>query len=102
MSGKTKVNPRRQPASRADVERAKLTATSIAIRQTQAIVFLTLLDKEGWERAQLVKLWHEVGNTAESITQGYINLTDVINTLWEEYEIDLRCGSEGGKTNAGS
>lgn len=61
MNRGKKVNPRRRPASQADVERAKRTAVSQAINQTQAIVFLALLDKEGWDREQLLKLWHEVG-----------------------------------------
>ena len=48
MSGKSKkVNPRRQPATKADVERAKRSAVAKAIRQTQAIVFSALADKEG-------------------------------------------------------
>lgn len=89
MRGK-KVNPRRQPASRADVDRAKQTAVSQAINQTQAIVFMALLDKEGWDRDQLLKLWHEVCDVSDSITQGYIKLPDIIDTLRQEYGIDLR------------
>ena len=89
MSGK-KVNPRRQPASRADVERAKRTAVSQAINQTQAIVFMALLDKEGWDREQLLKLWREVCDVSDSIAQGYIKLPDIIDTLRQEYGIDLR------------
>lgn len=46
MRGK-KVNPRKRPASQADVDRAKRTAVSQAINQTQAIVFIALLDKGG-------------------------------------------------------
>lgn len=89
MKSNKKVNPRR-PASQADVERAKRTAVSLAISQTQAIVFLALLDKEGWGREQLLKLWHEVGDVSNSIAQGYINLPDIIDTLRREYGIDLR------------
>lgn len=90
MNRGKKVNPRRRPASQADVERAKRTAVSLAISQTQAIVFLALLDKEGWDREQLLKLWHEVRAVSDSIAQGYINLPDIIDTLRREYGIDLR------------
>lgn len=90
MKSNKKVNPRRRPASQADVERAKRTAVSLAISQTQAIVFLALLDKEGWDREQLLKLWHEVGDVSDSIAQGYIKLPDIIDTLRREYGIDLR------------
>lgn len=89
MSGK-KVNPRKRPASQADVDRAKRTAVSQAINQTQAIVFIALLDKEGWDRGQLLKLWHEVCDVSDSIAQGYIKLPDIIDTLRQEYGIDLR------------
>lgn len=90
MKSNKKVNPRRRPASQADVERAKRTAVSLAISQTQAIVFLALLDKEGWDREQLLKLWHEVRDVSDSIAQGYIKLPDIIDTLRREYGIDLR------------
>lgn len=89
-TSKKKINPRRRPASQADVDRAKRTAVAQAINQTQAIVFLALLDKEGWNREQLRKLWREVGDVSDSIAQGYIKLPDIIDTLRREYGIDLR------------
>ena len=91
MSGKSKkVNPRRQPATKADVERAKRSAVAKAIRQTQAIVFSALTDKEGWDAEQLLKLWREVNDLSDSIAQGYVNIPDLIDTLRQEYGVDLR------------
>lgn len=89
MSSK-KVNPRRKPANQADVERAKRRAVDLAVRQTQAIVFSALADKEGWDAGQLAKLWREVTDLSDSIVQGYVKIPDLINTLRQEYGIDLR------------
>ena len=91
MSGKSKkVNPRRQPATKADVERAKRSAVAKAIRQTQAIVFSALADKEGWDAEQLMKLWWEVKDLSDSIAQGYVKIPDLMDTLRQEYGVDLR------------
>ena len=55
-----RINPRRRPATMADVQRAKDTATADACRVTLAIFFTALLDKEGMgaerERARRVRL----------------------------------------------
>ena len=39
---------------------------------------------------RLRKLWREVGDVSDSIAQGYIKLPDIIDTLRQEYGIDLR------------
>ena len=44
-----RINPRRIPATQADVQRAKDTATADACRVTLAIFFTALLDKEGMD-----------------------------------------------------
>ena len=91
MSGKSnKVNPRRQPATKADVERAKRRAVALAIRQTQAIVFSALGDKEGWDREQMMGLWEDVKDLSDSIAQGYVKIPDLMDTLRQEYGVDLR------------
>ena len=91
MSGKSKkVNPHRQPATKADVERAKRSAVAKAIRQTQAIVFSALADKEDWDAEQLLKLWWEVKDLSDSIAQGYVKIPDLMDTLRQEYGVDLR------------
>ena len=91
MSGKSKkVNPRRQPATKADVERAERSAVTTAIRQTQAIMFSALTDKEGWDAGRLLKLWGEVKDLSDSIAQGYVKIPDLMDTLRQEYGVDLR------------
>ena len=84
------MNPRRQPATKADVERAKRRAVELAIRQTQASVFSALADKEGWDAEQRRKLWWEVKDLSDSIAQGYVKIPDLMDTLRQEYGADLR------------
>lgn len=50
--GKSKrVNPRRRPATQADVEKAKRDAQTEAVCMAWAIIFTALRDKEGWGRS---------------------------------------------------
>lgn len=84
-----KINPRRRPATQADVQRAKDAATADACRVTLAIFFTALLDKEGMDAEQLRRIWHEVEALSESVRDGYVSATDLIRVLREEYEIDI-------------
>ena len=84
-----RINPRRRPATQADVQRAKDTATADACRVTLAIFFTALLDKEGMCAEQLQRIWREVEALSESVRDGYVSATDLIRVLREEYEIDI-------------
>ena len=55
-----KTNPRRKPATQADVKRAKDKATSDACRACMAIFFTVLLDKERADKETLQRVWGEV------------------------------------------
>lgn len=68
-----RVNPRRRPATQADVQRAKDTATADACRVTLAIFFTALLDKEGMCAEQLQRIWREVEALSESVRDGYVS-----------------------------
>ena len=67
-----RINPRRRPATQADVQRAKDTATADACRVTLAIFFT-----------------HEVEALSESVRDGYVSAPDLIRVLRDEYEIDI-------------
>lgn len=84
-----RINPRRRPATMADVQRAKDTATADACRVTLAIFFTALLDKEGMDAEQLQRIWGEVEALSESVRDGYVSAPDLIRVLREEYEIDI-------------
>ena len=89
MAMPKRINPRRRPATQADVQRAKDTATADACRVTLAIFFTALLDKEGMDAEQLQRIWREVEALSESVRDGYVSATDLIRVLRDEYEIDI-------------
>ena len=88
-ASKKKVNPRRKPATHADIQKAKKDATSEAISFAWAIMFTCLHDKEGWGKVRLQRLWAEVGELSDSVAKGYVSITDLKHTLKEEMGVEL-------------
>lgn len=82
-----KTNPRRRPATQADVERAKKAAQGEAISLAMTIMFTVLLDKEGFTQEDLQRLWREVNDLSDSIAQGYVSAADLRNVLRREYSV---------------
>lgn len=94
MGKKKKVNPRRRPATMADVNRAKHEAQDWAITLTWAIFFTVMRDKEGYGPTRLRRLWEHVNDLSDSIAKGYVSPADLIRTLADEDGITLE-GTEG-------
>lgn len=88
MAKKKKVNPRRIPATLADVNKAKKEAMDIAITFAWAILFTALRDKEGFGYVRLRRVWDEVNYISDSIDKGYIDIDDLVNEL-KEHDITL-------------
>lgn len=87
---KKKVNPRRRPATQADIIRAKKEAQVNAVETMWAIMFTVLRDKFGWETEQLKKMWGDIEDLSDSIKHGYVSVPDLMQTLEEEAGIHLR------------
>lgn len=85
---KKKVNPRRIPATKADVEKAKRQAQEYAINSVWAVFFTALRDKEGFGYKRLRRVWDEVNYISDSIDKGYIDVKDLVNEL-KEHDITL-------------
>ena len=79
-----KTNPRRIPATQADVKRAAETGVAKAVRDTQTIFFTVLRDKEGYEIEDLQRFWEKVQKLSDEITEGYVSVSDLRHTLREE------------------
>lgn len=86
---KKKVNPRRIPATHADIQKAKKDATSEAISFAWAIMFTCLHDKEGWGKTRLQRLWKEIEDLSDSVSKGYVSVADLKHTLKEEMGVEL-------------
>ena len=79
-----KTNPRKRPATYADVERSKQEATHLATRRAFILLFNVLRDKEGYDLDGLRRIWNETLNLADSVAKGYCKLSDLSEVLREE------------------
>ena len=84
-----KQNPRKRPATQADVERAKREAQAEAIRYAFAIFFTVLWDKESADMEIMQRVWREVNELSESVSAGYVSVGDLMNTLRKDYGVVL-------------
>lgn len=83
---KGKTNPRKIPATQADVEKARAEGETRGVMLAMAIFLTVLVDKfNGHDYIQDV--WKEVNSLSESISKGYVNFRDLKKVLEEEYEI---------------
>ena len=89
MANKKKVNPRRRPASMADVERAKSEAVCKAIVLTKALTFTALLDEDIIKPEDVKRGWDRTKYLADSVNKGYCSIQDMYDTLIADYGVDL-------------
>lgn len=87
---KRKVNPRKKPATQADIIKAKKEAQQKAIDYAWAIFFTVMIDKEGYGRKRLNRIWKEVCDLSDSIAKGYVSVNDLMQVLDEEMGIVLK------------
>ena len=83
-----KTNPRKRPATMADVERAKNKAYEDSVRAASAIFLTVLLDKFNAED-HIQDVWHEVCKLSEEVIEGRVSIPDLIHVLEKEYEIHV-------------
>lgn len=86
MSKKKKVNPRRIPVSRADIEVTK----DKSIHLCMAIFLTVLKDDFNFTQDQVVHAWNRIDKLSKEVAEGRINIKDLLEVLSEEYDIDLR------------
>ena len=85
----SKTNPRKKPATYADIKRAEERGLLFGLRMAKGLVFTALLDKMGWDKYMLHELWQHTTDLSTSVKEGYISMTDLYRVLREEYEIDI-------------
>lgn len=81
-----KTNPRKRPASQADVRRAETKAVNDAVRMTSAIFLTVLCDKFGGAD-YIPDVWREVSKLSEEIKEKRVSVPDLIRMLDTEYNI---------------
>lgn len=87
---KKRVNPRRKPATYADICTAKKQAQEKAIELTWSIFFTVLRDKEGFEIEDLQRVWKGCEDLSDSIARGYCTVADLRQILKEEAGANLK------------
>ena len=83
-----KLNPRKRPASEADIRRAEAKAVDQAVTMVSAIFLTVIVDKfDG--RDWVPEIWKEVEKLSAEIKEGRISVGDLKHVLKEEYDIYL-------------
>ena len=80
-----KIGVHRRVATAKDVNKVK----SDAVTMVWAIFFTVMHDKYGFGTKRLRKLWKHVNELADSITKGYVKISDLEKTLAEELGVVL-------------
>lgn len=92
MSRGKRVNPRRRPATMADVKRAKAEATNQSVNRAWALMFTVLRDKEGMGDRDLLRIMNEIMDLADSVDRGYCTISDLRDILRVESHIKITEG----------
>ena len=82
-----KLNPRRRPATMADVRHATKEAETKCLNMAICIILSALLDKGFLDPEQMRPAWDAINGMSDSIVKGYCNLTDLKQALKTEYGI---------------
>lgn len=84
---KTRINPRRRPATMADLNRAKKDAEAKGLDMAVCIILSALLDKGFLDPEQMRPAWDAINDKSDSIVRGYCNVNDLRRALREDYGI---------------
>ena len=84
----TKTNPRRRPATEADVRKAWEEGVNTGVRNAAALILTVLVDKYGMAE-QIPEVWQQICKLSEEVAEGLISFADLRHVLKEEYSIEL-------------
>jgi hypothetical protein len=86
MKKKQKVNPRRRPATWADVDRAR----HDGVRLAMVLFLFVLVDKHGKSKDEIHRIWQNIVYQAEAIKEKRTTFDDLASVLISEYELNVR------------
>lgn len=85
---KPKLNPRRRPATEADVDRAFEDGITAGVSNASAIFLTVLVDKfNGADH--IAEVWREIQKLCEEIVEKRVSIADLRKVLREEYGIEV-------------
>ena len=82
-----KVNPRRKPATQADVERAAKEGRDLGLEFALNLVLFVLKDKHDAPDDDILQLRDEFMYEIDSVANGYLTYTDIVRTLKGDYDL---------------
>lgn len=80
-----KTNPRRRPATQADVTKARNEGIRIACKVT----LFVLRNYFGFGKTRLVRFWDHFESMCEEIGRGELKVKDIDQALLDEYGIEV-------------
>jgi len=86
---KKRTNPKRKPATQADVKKAESEASDQAMRRVIYLMLYVLIDKHSAPFEDIQQLAQEVNYYADSITKGYVSWKDIERVVVGEYQVLL-------------
>ena len=84
-----KVNPRRRPATQADVDKAFADGISAGVNTAMAILFIVLLDKTEADADFIAALMPMVADYSTQVKEKHLTYADLKDVLKHEYNITL-------------
>lgn len=84
-----KTNPRKIPATQADVKRAKEQGYAEGVEAALAMMLYAIADKEHFPKWQIQRIGKEVNDVSDSVIKGYVTIPDILHMLKEEYDIEV-------------
>ena len=85
MAKSKKINPKRKPLSWADANKIRDECIHLAM----AIFLMVLKDDFDFNMDQIQHAWNRLDKLSKEAAEGRINLSDLVDTLREEYGVDL-------------
>ena len=83
-----KINPRRHPATGADVKRAWERGVIDGVRNASAIFLIVLVDK--FNGADYVRdIWIEINKLSEEVLEQRVSVADLRRVLLDEYGVEV-------------
>lgn len=83
-----KTNPRKKPATGADVKKAWSQGVKDGVQNATAIILTVLVDHFGMAE-QIPDIWTAVCKLSEEVGESRVSLGDLRNVLKEEYRIEV-------------
>lgn len=82
-----KVNPRRKPATQADVERAAKEGRDLGLEFALNLVLFVLKDKHDAPDEEILQLRDEFMYVVDSVAHKYLSYSDIVRTLKGDYDL---------------